>query len=196
MPVNIHGKDYMTVAERINDFRAANKEWTINTDLISNADLVVVKATIHNESGHQVGSGYAEEVRGSSNINKTSALENCETSAIGRALASCGYGGTQYASANEVGDAIINQAKMEVAEFFIAHNAKVVEHIESIQCIKFALSSGTSNENLSSASEAWYELSEEDQRILWVAPSKGGVFTTKEREVMKSTEFRKANQND
>jgi len=188
MPVNIHGKEYMTVAERINDFRNEHKEWTIDTDLISNADLIVIKATIHNEAGHQVGSGYAEEERGSTNINKTSAVENCETSAIGRALASCGYGGTQYASANEVGDAIVNQAKLEVSEFFIAHNAKVMEHIDTIQVMKQAFDS----ENLSTAAEAWAELSEDDQRVLWVAPSKGGMFTTKEREIIKSTEFRMA----
>ena len=187
MPVNIHGKEYMTVAERINDFRAQYKEWTIDTDLISNADLIVVKCTIHNDKGHQVGSGYAEEVRGSTNINKTSALENCETSAIGRALASCGFGGTQYSSANEVGDAIINQAKMEVAEFFINYNKLVERHLPSIFTIKDHIL-----HNLSTAAEAWYELSEEDQRALWVAPSKGGIFTTKEREIIKSSEFRKS----
>ncbi len=188
MPVKIHGKDYLTVAERIATFRSDHKDWTINTELVSNGDMVVIKATILDSADHQVGSGYAEELRGSTNINKTSALENCETSAIGRALASCGYGGEQYASANEVGDAIVNQAKMEVADWFKAHNAKVAENIDSICVIKEHINSG----DMSTAAEAWYELPEEDQRILWVAPSKGGMFTTIQREIIKSTEFKEA----
>ena len=49
-----------------------------------------------------IGSGLAEEVRGSSNVNKTSAIENGETSAIGRALASCGLHGGEYASIQEL----------------------------------------------------------------------------------------------
>ena len=49
-----------------------------------------------------IGSGHAEELRGSTNVNKTSALENCETGAIGRALASISISGSEYASANEM----------------------------------------------------------------------------------------------
>jgi hypothetical protein len=52
--------------------------------------------------GTIVGSGMAEEIRGQGNVNKTSALENCETSAIGRALASLGLAGGEYASVDEI----------------------------------------------------------------------------------------------
>ena len=66
-----------------------------------------MKATVSvNES---IYTGHAEEVYDSSMINKTSALENCETSAIGRALASAGFGGTEFASADEVANAISQQ---------------------------------------------------------------------------------------
>ena len=190
MPVQIHGKSYLTVAERIATFRSEHKEWGIDTDLISNADMIVIKAVISDESGKQIGSGYAEEVRGSSSINKTSALENCETSAIGRALASCGYGGEQYASANEVSDATIQQAKISAVERINLHNVKVREHLPSILAIK----EGIAGDDLSSAAEAWGELTEDDQRALWVSTRDGGIFHTKEREVIKSSEFRKANQ--
>jgi hypothetical protein len=69
----------------------------------------VMKAAVSFEGEITAGTGYAEEKRGSTQINKTSALENCETSAIGRALAAAGFGGTEYASANEVQNAIHQQ---------------------------------------------------------------------------------------
>ena len=75
----------------------------IDTDTIHNdGQTVVVKATVKDKDGFVVGSGLAEEIRGSSHITKTSAVEVCETSAIGRALASMGMHGGQYASANEM----------------------------------------------------------------------------------------------
>ena len=103
-------------------------------------------------------------------------------------LAACDFGGDQVASANEVGDAVISQAKQEVAEFFIAHNAKIIEHLDSLSAVKL----GIVENDLASASGAWHDIPQDDQRILWVAPSKGGIFTTKEREIIKSCEFRKA----
>jgi hypothetical protein len=110
MPIKIHGKEYMTVAERVNDFRRDNPDYTLSTELVlADETYVVMKASILNTEGRLIATGYAEERRGSSMINKTSALENCETSAIGRALAAFGLGGTEYASANEVQNAIAQQ---------------------------------------------------------------------------------------
>ena len=81
---------------------------TITTEIISNDDVeVIMKATIQVDD--QYFTGHALERYGSTMINKTSALENCETSAIGRALAAAGYAGTEYASADEVANAISNQ---------------------------------------------------------------------------------------
>lgn len=111
MPVKIHGKEYRTVAERVNLFHDENKDAvkSIRTKILFNkADKVVMKATIE-IVGEGVYTGHAEETYGSSTINKTSALENCETSAIGRALASAGLGGSEFASADEVANAIANQ---------------------------------------------------------------------------------------
>ena len=104
--INIHGKDYQTVALRVTKFRAEKPNWSIITDILENTpEMVMMKAAVLDESGRMIGTGHAEEKRGAG-INKTSALENCETSAIGRALAACGYGGTEYASANEVEDTV------------------------------------------------------------------------------------------
>jgi len=78
-------------------------EYGVDTHiLVDDGQRVVVKAKITNMDGVTVGAGMAEEIRGQGNVNKTSALENCETSAIGRALASLGLAGGEYASANEM----------------------------------------------------------------------------------------------
>ena len=188
--VKIHNKEYKTVALRVNEFleSARHKEWSIETDLISDGNLVVMKSIIKDESGRIRGTGYAEELRGSTNINKTSALENCETSAIGRALSAVGFGGTEYASANEVTDAILQQTALKASEELINYNAAVREHISSISAIKDALI----NADLETAAEEWNAMSEEEQRSIWKAPSKGGIFTTQELATIKTSEFREA----
>lgn len=109
--VNIHGKEYMTVAYRVKQLREQhNLDIGITTDIVSIDDeVVVVKAILTDKSGFVIATGHAEENRKASMINKTSALENCETSAIGRALAGAGYIGTEFASADEVAQAITHQ---------------------------------------------------------------------------------------
>jgi hypothetical protein len=70
-----------------------------------------MKSIIADETGRILATGHAEEYRKSSQINGTSALENAETSAHGRSLAALGIGGTEFASANEVQNAIHQQNK-------------------------------------------------------------------------------------
>ena len=112
MPVQIHGKSYRTVAERVNDFRSLHADWTIQSTLVSADErIVVMKSEIYNDKGRLISTGFAEENRTSSQINRTSALENCETSAVGRALAFFGLAGSEIASANEVEGAISQQNK-------------------------------------------------------------------------------------
>lgn len=112
-PVQIHGREYRTVAQRIGILSDLNPgNYSLVSDLIFNeGDIVIVKSTltIHGEDGDRIYSGMAEEDRTKGQINKTSALENCETSAIGRALSAAGLGGEEYASANEVENAIHQQ---------------------------------------------------------------------------------------
>jgi len=108
--VNIRGKEYMTVALRVQQFREKHPDWSIVTAIVHrDADEVVMLASIVNEQGRIIATGHAEEKRKASQINSTSALENAETSAIGRALAGAGFGGTEFASANEVQNAIAQQ---------------------------------------------------------------------------------------
>ena len=185
--VKIHGKEYKPVALRVTEFIKKHENWAIETDLISHDDAtVIIKAVIKDEQGRVRGTGYAEETRASSTINKTSALENCETSAIGRALASIGLAGTEYASANEVSNAIIEQKIMEAVKGHMNIMECIRKHISSIASIKKGILHG----DYGTAQESLQELTDDEKKLLWIAPSKGGVFTTKEREIMRSTEFR------
>ncbi len=192
MPVQIHGSDYTTVAERIDAFRKDDRYegWSIETDIIS-SDIhdCIIKATIKDSDGKIVGTGLAHEVQGSTNINKTSHVENCETSAIGRALANIGKSGSnEYASANEVTDAILNQKVGEAVEKIKRHAPAVFSNYSSIVAIK----EGIALDNLSVAAEEWFTLDDDTKADLWLAPTKGGVFTTQEREVIRSSEFKQS----
>lgn len=111
--VNIHGKDYKTVAKRVDEFREEHEsDMSIITSIISiDEKCVVMKAEILDKDGRTIATGHAEESRTASTINKTSALENCETSAIGRALACFGLAGGEFASADEVANALQQQAQ-------------------------------------------------------------------------------------
>ena len=100
MPVNIHGNDYYTVAERMAEFNKHCPNGSIKTQILCSSDVIhnckrwVVKATVVMDMVERPDEEYtahAEEVVGSSNINRASALENCETSAIGRALGFAGF---------------------------------------------------------------------------------------------------------
>jgi len=111
---NIRGKQYVEVNERIKFFRQEDeyKNWTLSTEFTAmDSDMCVCKAIVADPSQRIIASGHAHEERSSSHINKTSYVENCETSAIGRALAMMGIGvDTSIASANEVSDAIAKQS--------------------------------------------------------------------------------------
>ena len=187
--VNIHGKEYKTVALRIQEFREKHPDFTIQTDLVEANDmLVVMKATIL-QGDQVVATGYAEEVRTASKINRTSALENCETSAVGRALAFFGLAGSEISSADEVANAIKQQNNQEL-EWLIAHNETCMKHLGSIYFVKHYLEGD--NPKWDSAAEAFAEIPNEDQELIWKAPTKGGLFTTKERQAIQSTEFNQA----
>lgn len=107
----IKEKDYAEVNQRIKAFRMCNPNGTISTDIVSNVDgVVLMKSTIQDDDGKTIGTGYAYEKENSTFINKTSYIENCETSAVGRALGMCGFGiDTSVASYEEVTNAINNQ---------------------------------------------------------------------------------------
>ena len=111
--VDIKGKAYVEVNERIKYFRENYKGWSLESDLLSlDNGVCVIKATIRDENGVVKANGLAYEKENSTFINKTSYIENCETSAWGRALGNLGIGiDTSIASAEEVINAVNNQPK-------------------------------------------------------------------------------------
>lgn len=112
---DIKGKDYAEVNQRIKAFRMVHPDGSISTHLLSNENGVCIfRAIVSDEAGKVLGTGTAYEKESSSYINKTSYIENCETSAVGRALGMCGFGiDTSVASYEEVDNAIQQQEAMK-----------------------------------------------------------------------------------
>ena len=115
--LDVKGKEYIQVNERVKAFRMVYPEGSIITEMLSNDNGVCVfKASAYN-GDLLLATGHAYEKEGSTFINKTSYIENCETSAIGRCLGMCGFGiDTSIASAEEVQNAINNQEEDDFKE--------------------------------------------------------------------------------
>jgi len=111
--INIKGKEYITVNERLKHFRTEPtfKGWQISEQLVHIDEKEgIFKVTISDTKGVEMASAHSQEYRDSSYINKTSFVENGFTSALGRALGYLGIGiDTSIASANEVQNAVKNQ---------------------------------------------------------------------------------------
>ena len=112
--VSIKGKKYAMVASKVNAFREICPAGTIETiPVVTDEKRAIFQAKVYDEKGHLLSSGTAEEIKDSTQINQTSFVENCETSAIGRALAVLGIGSEDnMASAEEVATAIMNQTEI------------------------------------------------------------------------------------
>ena len=106
--IKIHNNDYATVALRIGILRRnLGTAATIQSSIIHQDDKKVIVRSEVFIDGKLVSTGLAEELRAASRINQTSALENAETSAVGRALAMLGLTNDKIASAEEVSGAIV-----------------------------------------------------------------------------------------
>ena len=113
MTLNVKGKEYAQVNERIKAFWQLCPEGRIETHIISVENGVcIIEAFVYENKDEEKprATGIAYEKEGSTFINKTSYIENCETSAVGRALGNAGIGiDTSVASAEEVQNAILQQ---------------------------------------------------------------------------------------
>lgn len=195
---DIHGVNYTLIAARLRMFREDHKDWSIKTKISfkfsaedPRGNLVHARCIIRDDTGRIISTGHAEEERDIGNINKTSAVENAETSAVGRALAfvSGEYAGSAIRSADEMADALSQQLKKKMWAVWAAHTAMVEKHHQSLLAIRELLA----NDNFDAAREAWDEIPNEDTEILWRATTKGGWFTPRERQQMKwwSNDFEK-----
>lgn len=114
---DIKGKDYAQVNQRVKAFRMCYPTGLIETEIIYDDDAMVkmrAKAGYYTEDGHFVllATGTAFEVKAASMVNRTSYIENCETSAVGRCLGFCGFGvETSICSAEELTNALAQTAR-------------------------------------------------------------------------------------
>jgi hypothetical protein len=110
-PTNIKGKGYAEDNQRVTAFRMVYPTGCITTEIVSLQNGVcVMKSTCIDGEGNVLGVGHAYEKEDSSFINKTSYIENCETSAVGRALGMAGFGiDASICSAEELQNAVLNQ---------------------------------------------------------------------------------------
>lgn len=119
--MDIKGKDYAEVNQRVKAFRMVYPTGLILTEMVSNENgTCLFRATVayYNDKGEAVtiATGTAQEVQSASYINKTSYIENCETSAVGRALGLAGFGiDTSICSAEELQNALEQQAQNKPA---------------------------------------------------------------------------------
>lgn len=113
--VDIQGKQYVLVKDRVLAFNTDYPNGSISTGLVSQpeSDRIVIRAVVIPDISQplRLFTGYSQAVVGEGYINKTAALENCETSAVGRALAMMGIGVfDSIASVDEMGKAIAQQS--------------------------------------------------------------------------------------
>ena len=129
--IRIHNNDYATVALRIGILRRnLGTSATISSNIIHQDDKkVIVRSEVFIDN-KLVSTGLAEELRAASRINQTSALENAETSAVGRALAMLGLTNDKIASAEEVSGAIVQSDKNLTAALV---DLDKVSHVGSYQ---------------------------------------------------------------
>lgn len=152
--MDIKGKAYVSVNERVKAFRELFPEGKIVTDLVEykdgyvimRAEIYGIRTTEEDADGFAdlLATAYAKEDEGTSNINRYSAIENCETSAVGRALGFLGIGiDTSIASAEEVSNAKLNEegnalaTPSEKAGLIASARSKGIEVEELLKMVGF-----------------------------------------------------------
>ena len=140
MPVKIKGSEYTTVAERLNAIHEKeSSKLTILTEILFEDDIgITMKATVKiSGDDPQQFEGHARELYSSNKneVNFAFALENCETSAIGRALASAGYAGKKFSSAEEM-KSIERKTKAREDQLNAKNNPEAVEGVANIKDAK------------------------------------------------------------
>ena len=119
-------KEYAPVHQRVKAFRMIEPGGSIQTEIIEkDGDTVIMKASVYDSDSFLLATGFASETKNRGMVNGTSHIENCETSAVGRALANCGIGiDASIASLNEAVSAI-NQQQEEIANAMEKPDAKI-----------------------------------------------------------------------
>ena len=134
--IDLKGKNYAMVPERVTAFRKIFPDGFIKTEIISHDGMTVLMQAVVGYYDNAVpvilATGFAQEVKGRGLVNGTSYIENCETSAVGRALGMIGLGinGGGICSAEELANAITAQNQMKEEEKHINDDFKPNDQIE------------------------------------------------------------------
>ena len=185
--VTIHGNEYETVALRLTKFREEHPDWTIETELLGDGQFVTMKTTIKDAEGRIISTGHAQEERGEGMINTTSVMENAETSSCGRALAFYKFPGSFVRSADELHEALIQQGVKRVQKDF-GERMKIIREPKFLGTL-CDLKDRLADNDYHAAAEICLDMTEEQGAAMWLAPTKGGILTTREREQINSDEF-------
>ena len=191
--INYHGKSYAEVGERVKAFRERYGDTgQILSEIVQNDDEKVVMKSHCIVDGVILGTGFAEEIRGSTQVNKSSALENCETSSIGRAISfATGFmsDGSKIASTEEIQNAIVQQSQvdahlktMAVAVAYVSTALKVAIANDDEEGIEECRSSVHGNQHLRREVFATLDAEEEEYMI---------VYNAKKTEVAKAKSAKK-----
>lgn len=165
--------------------RSNNLSFTIDT--VPGDGFLTAITTVHHINGHSESSSFMVPIDRDSFMND--AQKSGSANAYAKRYSFCNALGIltsdQDDDAQSLGNGIDPKDIYKQCAFLVS---AVLEHADTIKAIK----QGIADDDLSAAAEAWNELTQEEKQSIWVAPSKGGPFTTNERNVMKSTEFREA----
>ena len=191
--INYHGKSYAEVGERVKAFRERYGDTgQILSEIVQNDDEKVVMKSHCIVDGVILGTGFAEEIRGSTQVNKSSALENCETSSIGQAISfATGFmsDGSKIASTEEIQNAIVQLSQvdahlktMAVAVAYVSTALKVAIANDDEEGIEECRSSVHGNQHLRREVFATLDAEEEEYMI---------VYNAKKTEVAKAKSAKK-----
>ena len=175
---DIKGKKYAEVSERILAFRKLNPNGRIITEIIDKTDNdVTIKATVFDENEKELATGFASEVK-KGLVNSISMLENCETSAIGRALGFCGFGidnnmYISYDEATKIVKTAINELCRKqgivVSDLSLKINQEIWSSLEDLNLqqlkrLEYELS------KINNKTHKWHELYNQNSKIKIVVP--------------------------
>lgn len=159
---------------------------TVCDDIVMVGDRIYVKATASITDGHTTisNTAFAREAQSRKGMDDSQITGSASSYARKYAL-----NGLLLIDDTKDAD---TQDNRKVNDQAAALKDAIAKHQDTIDVIQQGIKDG----DIGSAAEAWFELDQEEMKSLWVAPTKGGPFTTKEREIMKSPEFRKAHFGD
>ena len=200
--INLQGKSYAEVGERVKAFKERYGDTgQLLSEIVQNDDEKVVMKSHCIVDGVILGTGFAEEIRGSTQVNKSSALENCETSSIGRAISFATAfmsDGSKIASADEIQNAIVQQSQvdahlktMKVAVAYVSTAFKLAIANDDAEGIEEARADMHGNQHLRSEVNKLLNAEEEEFMRDYMAKKSENAKVKKEEKDAKTKAFAK-----